>query len=406
LVLTYESKQHIHDDITTIIANLGWANDTPALINFNLTAQKVVLILYSGHGYGGGANNGSVGGRLAINLDAARVAITNYAPFYNGLAWGADVVWLGLLAAGNHTVQGQIQQRGASTQINDRRLLVVIFDGVAADFRYIRDTTAVSTVGTAWVNDPNGIASFNTPDCKALVIYSQSCDGTIAGESTFGKKTRIDVDGAYQSVPMEHDFLTGDAENTFEAIIRTLAAGLHTFTGQFGSNEIGGTVRIHERQLAVLLFSTTLETDFAESSVAATILGAVLGNDAQAHISRNIAGTRYVLAIYSASKLYGQAGTTTASGKKVAVNIDGVDYTLTGQTVGNGSTYKNHAAYFTDVVTLNAGVRTVDGRFSAFTAGITARVTDRTLCVLWFPSLVLPKPKGTIATAAKIAAII
>jgi len=406
LVLTYEEKYHVHDDTTTITkSTAGWSNDTPALINFNLTAQKVVLILYSGHAYGDAISNDSFGGSLAINLDAARVAITHYAPIVNGKAWGAVVVWLGLLAAGAHSVQGQVAKRQASTQITDRRLLVVVFDGVAADFGYVRDTTAASTVGTAWANDPNGSLSLNTPACQALVIYGQSCNGSVANESTYGKKTRIDIDASYQSVQMNASFALFDAENTCEAVIRSLTAALHTFTGQFGANVGGETVRIHERQLAVLLFAATLETDFAESSVAVTVAGTALGNDTQAHVSRNIAATRYVLAVYSASKLYGQSGTGTAGGKMVAVNIDGTDYTLTGQTP-IASTEKNHKAYFTDVVTLAAGVRTVDGRFASFAAAQTARVTHRTLCVLWFPPLAGPAYGGGFNPAPALRALL
>lgn len=381
----------MHDNTTTVTINvIGWQDDTPALINFNLSAQRVVLILYEAHS----DSDESFGGSLAINLDGSRVAITHYAPFYNNSPYGVCVVWAGLLAAGAHTIQGQAQKRGASTTIKDRRLLAVIFDGTSSDFGFVRDTTVASTVGTTFVNDPNGTLTLNgLPDCKALVIYSQSLDGALYGESPYGKKTRIDIDGVYQCVPMQHSWVSGDAENTFNVVVRSLAAGNHTFSGQFAATYgAGETVRISERQLAVLIFSADLETDFVESSTQTSVAGNVLANDTQAHVSRALTATRHALAFYCASKRYGTSGTT---GKKVAVNVDGTDYALTGQRPYSSSD-ANHKGYFSDVVTLNAGARTADGRFAAFSAAQTARVDDRTLSVLWFPTPILGPHKQNV----------
>jgi len=402
--LVYKECYTAETNITYITNSNVLADDPNISLTFTLTKGQVALILYTVEN---GINVGSshYGGRQGIMVDGVDVAGQRESHRANGGRGGdATVIYAALLTAGPHVVKGRLATNLAlafTTVFNTRKMIVLIFDGTAADFAFVEslvvDTSNVAVLG----NDAPAVINLNLPTAqKALILYATTTFYNAAGpDTTNGRKMTVAVDGVDGNVTMQGNayYVAGVAcpETEFYAEVRTLSAGVHTIQGRHACNVGGGTSRIDERQLAVLLFDTTLETDYAESLNSVSVIGNALGDDTPAQVSRNIPATRYLLAIYCASKRYNVDHTD--SGQKLAINLNGTDYS-TVQRCCQGAGVPPIIAERVDSTEIDflgvaAGNYTVKGRFASLTgAPDQATVNARTFSLLWFSSLTPPPP--------------
>jgi hypothetical protein len=381
--LVYDASYNAHSTTAVTTTSTSLMDDTQASSVFTLDSARIVLVIYSACNYHTAIET-YAGKKLGIDIDGSDVATIQSSPLSDEYANGGVVIWVGTLAAGSHTVKGRFASNVAlgTVTISERRLTVAVFEGAAEDFRFVRSTTAVTTTSTSLVDDTQASFTFITSlSCKALVLYSV-CNYDNTTESTYGKRIAISTDGSDGLALGSSPYYPKYADSEFVAEIRSLASGSHTIKGRFFS--IGGsTITISERQFAVLLFSSDLETDFVTSSTQVSVTGSTLSDDTQASVTRTIDAERYVLAVYCAGKR--NLTFSAFSGKKVAVRIDATDYGLNAQSP-YGDNYANTIAIQSDIVGLGKGTHAVIGRFASNDVAETAKVDDRQLCVLWWRS--------------------
>lgn len=399
--LVYKNAYQIQSNLSVNTNGLVLEDDPPALLSFTLAESRVALIIYSACVYHplevGWAESSNHGPKLAIMIDGADSAETDSSgEGGTGVSRpmaGGTVLWVGTLAAGAHTIKGRYCSVQGIQRLHNRRLTVLLFEGTAADFVYVRSQVQVNTNLAVLQNDAQAIINLNLPETqKALILYG-ACNFQGILEGTHGKSIAISTDGA-DGLEMGNRSMNGlfqRSSNAFIAEIRTLSAGVHTLRGRYRSNNAGDSVFIDERQFAVLLFSTTLETDFVESNVPVVVAGTTLADDSQAQVMRNISATRNLFGIYCVNK---NAAVHIGYGLKIAFNLDGTDYEHQEHGLFN-STRVLHASYQSPVLAVPAGTHTVKGRFAPYYAGPfggNATVNNRTFCLLWFSLPEAPKP--------------
>ena len=395
--LIYNSSYNVHsaDKVQTMSTSL--VDDPKASSTFTILKTQIILIIYQACNQRGKSleTESIYGKQIGVNVDGSDVATTQTSPREDAEANGGVVIWVGTLGAGSHTVKGRFASNKLTSSnpinrpyettvtIHERRLTVVVFDGTADDFRFVRSTNVVTANSLSLVDDIEASFSFTSPICKTLILYV-ACNYNYTTEGSQGKRIAISTDGtdglALGSAPFSADY----ADDEFVAEIRSLPAGSHTIKGRFASNEDSKTVTVSERQFAVLFFPDGLETDFVEQFKQESFTSYALTNDPDALVTRTTNGKRQVLAIYCTGKRMG----TGDWGRKEAVNIDGVDYGLNAQSgfehTPSGNLEDQHAATMgiqSNVTELSAGAHTVQGRLASYSPGI---IDDRQLCVLWF----------------------
>jgi hypothetical protein len=232
-----------------------------------------------------------------------------------------------------------------------------------------------------FMEDPEAKANFTlAADKKALVLYAVTNYNNV-GEDEYGKAVALFVDDALGSPVATSPGKYDGASSVFIAEIHSLTAGSHVIQGAFGSTT-AQKVTISERQLGILFFNSTLQTDYTDSSVQTSHDTTALTDD-EAVINRTVEEVRYLMAVYVAGK---NSGTESSKyGKKVAVNVDGVDYGLNAQSP-LASDHANTAAIHTPLLRLSAGTHVVKGRFASNSEGYPAKVDERKLVALWFPT--------------------
>lgn len=388
--LVYKDYKQIHDDTTTVetFSNV-LIDDPPALLNFTLTKAQVALILYSPTHHWED-NNNYRGHHYAIELDGVDVAEHMiYGSGFQPNAHGAEVVYLGILDAGPHVVKGRFcnLDAGQRATLSERYLTVILFDGSAADFSYVRTAATPRTTNSdVLINDPNSTINLNlASQQKALILYSVS--GAHAGGVTYrGLGIAVQVDGVdsdeqFSNVPY---YVNNNPAHAFIALLRTLGPGAHTLQGRYRRAQAADTARMDETQFAVLLFDTSLKTDSVEDDTTTiTMSGENFADDTPALINRNLSEDCVLLAFYCWSMREG--GGITYFGAESALNLDGSDYWVANR--ANPTGYYSFGFGGHLLIGASKGSHTVKGRFcqthSAPTQD-TAVCTQRTLMLLWF----------------------
>lgn len=387
--LQYEGKEEVSSSNTLTSGSTTYGDDTEAELTFTLDEERIALIMYSACNRHG-ATELYQGKTIGINLDGTRVALSASGPDIPNYANGATIFYIGTLAAGNHTVKGQFKANadGKTISITDRRLTIILFSGTSDDFLYVRSTGWVQTASLTLVDDTNAEHNFTLEDPrKALILYS-TCNHWGQSNSSHGRKTSIEVDGADEIIVGSSAYGFTYVSSEFLAVLKSLGVGAHTVKGRYARNYADARyVGVGERQLGILFFSTKLETDFATSTTEESVTGTTFTADAEAEVTRETLFTRFVFVIYCLSKNI----TTTSSGygKKGTIDIDGTEYEFMAQHLfwGGLGTPVGGDANSTAVHTLlevAPGSHTVKGMFANNVAAQTAKLDSRTLCVLWF----------------------
>lgn len=398
-MLTFKNHYEVFSSTPIETSSLSLVSDPEAGLEFNLDDRRVVLIVYTACGdyqY----NKSPRGQAIGIELDGANVASQDNSPAASMDPVGQTVFWVGILESGRHTVKGIFKRNYATiynARIDQRRLTALIFEGSVNDFRFIRSQTLASIISSTLQDDTDASFTFRTDaSCKALILYS-ICNYYGTNQSVAGKKIAISTDGidgiAIGHTPSRDSY----PDHSFIAEIRNLPSGEHTIKGRFASHYDGYRAVISERQFGILLFSTSLETDFVESVSTSEHRGTDYGNDVYAVVNRTIFVIRSIFALYSACFM-GDGVTT--HGMDVAINIDDEDYEKNTNSP-NGSGQPNSASMHL-ITQKDMGPHTVTGRYRGanWFDEPPQKINVRTLCVLWFPLEAIPK--GTIIIHAKV----
>jgi len=397
-VLQFDNYLQVYSTTQAQTSSSTLVDDPQAILNFTLTENRVVLVLYSACNYKSSIED-TFGKELAIAVDNTTQAKIHTGAIISGQGNGGTVVWLGTLEAGAHTIKGRFRTMGSFTvTIDERRLTAVIFIGDAADFIYTRSTVQSSTNSDTFVDDPQANVTIDTPACKALIIYSTTTYAGVVGANDSGMWITTNVNGTDYPVDIcggDLNLCASDSADQQHATIVTFAEGSNTVKGRFRRSYNAGNAYISERQLAILLLPSNLETDIVNSTGTVSVTGTTLSDDNEASIIRTITASRYALAFYTVSRSIAGA----SAGKKVAVKIDGTDYTLNAQKGGADASVPNGVSFHSGIVELAPGSHTVKGRFAANDAAQTAKVNRRILSVLWFsPADPIPPGKPVLVS--------
>jgi len=255
---------------------------------------------------------------------------------------------------------------------------------VYKDTKQVTSSAERSTNSLVFVDDPNGILNFTLDSPRvALIIYSAYCSGK-AGATTLA--IGINVDGVDQN-RMEQSCDDGAIwPGLVGCRIQNLAAGSHTIKGRFcmATNVAPSTQAVVSgRTLTVVLFEgEAADWQFVSSIVAANTNNMNLQNDPNAVVNLNLAKAQKALILYAICNYH--AATEGNMGKRIAVQVDGVD-SLTLGNFPHDTDWSDHS-FIAKLVTLNAGPHTIRGRFSSSDtiAGQNVTISERQLGVLLF----------------------
>ena len=237
-----------------------------------------------------------------------------------------------------------------------------------------------------FADDPQAIKNFTIVSdlpLTALVIYSEH----MASEpytTQYGKYAAINVDGVDYSIVEDSacvDNLTGacpQRNTTFW--VGTLQPGSHTIKGRFAALEASTRAVIDNRTLAIYLFYGN-EFSFVTSAAQQVLTTNSLVDDASASITRTPSGACKGLYLYAASNL-GFMQAEHPGGKKVAINVAGVDYSQAEKSPA-ATTFPD--SIFTVYASALAPVPvTVKGRAASNKASTSTTISSRHLAVLFF----------------------
>lgn len=376
-LLTFKDKYVVASTtpVTTISPTL--VDDTEASQTFNLDASKVVLVIYQANNVYG-ATMPVTGMQNAINVDDVDKANSWDSPYGTNQCTRNCVFWLGILAAGSHTVKGRFASNssGSTATISNRVLNIIIFDG--DEFSYIDDPTTATHDATTFIDDPNAQVTF-TPSatCKALVLYNIANSGGI--ESAYGKKAAINIgDTDYGQAEKSPD-TANYTDSVFTCHGLNLSSVSTTVKGRFANAGAAETVTIHRRQLAVLLFADSTLLDVVTSTTQVSTTSSALVDDIEASISRTTTDTREFLLVAMGTKRSGvfSSGYGECYGIKINTN-DRVN--SRGSPSNSGRADSAGTAYAEQ---LAAGSHTINGRFSNNVGTNTAKIDARQVVALW-----------------------
>ena len=357
------------------------ADDTEASQTFTLTATQIVLVIYAANSLDG-QTMPVLGMQNAISVDAVDKA----------KSWDAEAAanyvvrnlcfWIGSLASGPHTIKGRFASNtnGSTATINNRTLLIYIFDGT--EFQYIDDATTATTSSSSVIDDPNASVTF-TPSASCVLLAMYNCSNSGATESNTGKVAKVSIAAADYGQAEKCGGSNGpDSVFTVHCLSRTAISTV--VKGRFGSS-VSGTVTIHRRQLGVLLINNSVPFDLVTSTTQVNSSLSTLVDDAQCAITRTPAATAELLVIAMGTKRR-NASYPCQNGICYGIKVDTNDRTNSrgAPTYGGASWANSCATAWAEWVT--QAPHTVKGRFSNNYDAQTAYVDARQVVALWFPS--------------------
>lgn len=386
-LLSYNGKYVISSTGTVTASSNSLVDDTQASQTFTLTESKTVLVIYTANAAHGDTN--AVGGiRNAISVDGTDHAVMHDSGYAANYAVRNCCVWVGTLAAGEHTIKGRFGSNVASTntRITNRTLLIYLFTG--DEYRYIEDSNAITTAGTSYITDDySSDTVIPSGDCKALIFYGATNEhGTT--ERYVGKKAAIQINEVNYDAS-EARKSSYNASNYSDSLVSVYAAAFSGSTNYGIAGLIAGnstqTVTVSKRFTAILLFDNSTTLDLVSSVTQVSNTSTSFADDTQATITRNTSGE--LLAIGQATKYSGNAASL--YGLAYCLNIDSSDLAIS----------RSSGSYTADAVgslhaygtTVTSGSHTVKGRLATNNSTTAAEVDTRILIALWFTPVQINK---------------
>jgi len=380
-LLTYAHKYVNQSAATVQSTSTTFSDDTRATRTFTINSSKTVLVIYAVNGAHGNTNS-VYGFKSAISIDGTDHSIMSQSAYAANYSLRNTCVWVGTLAAGEHTITGRIACNVASTTstITNHTLLTYILDG--DEFTYIEDTTAVTLSSTTYADDANAsVTATPSGACKALVFYGVSNNHGVT-ERYVGKKIMINTGGTDRTASemFQSGYNTGttNADSNTTAWAESITATSRTFKGRWAGNGVQ-TTTISRRFFCVLFFaaSTLLDVDTDATAVGST--STTLSDDGYISVTRAHEGE--LLCIYAATKA---TGTSSAIyGTQYGIMLDSTNVAAS----RSASAYSTdgHQALITYAATVASGSHTLKGRLSTNYAATTAYATKKIMIALWFP---------------------
>ncbi|MCK9310679.1 MAG: hypothetical protein M0P26_00210 [Bacteroidales bacterium] len=380
-LLTYVHKYVNQSAATVQSTSTTFSDDTGATRTFTIASKQTILVIYAVNGAHGNANS-VYGFKSAISIDGTDHSIMSQSAYAANYSLRNTCVWVGTLAAGEHTIVGRIACNVASTTttISNHTLLIYILDG--DEFTYVEDTTAVTLQSTTYVDDSYAsVTATPSGACKALIFYGVSNNHGVT-ERYVGKKIMINTGGTDRTASemFQSGYNTGttNADSNTTAWAESISATSRTFKGRWAGNGAQLTT-ISRRFFCVLFFadSTILDVDTDTTAVAST--STTLSDDGNISITRSHEGE--LLCIYAATKA---TGTTSAIyGTQYGIMLDSADVATSRSAAAYSS--DGHQALITYAATVAAGSHTIKGRMSTNYATTATYATKKIMIALWFP---------------------
>jgi hypothetical protein len=359
-LLTYHSKYIVQSESSVSTTSSTFANDTPATRTFNLTGTKTVLVIYTANSTYGSTNN-VAGIKNAINVDGTDVSLMNDSGYAANNAYRNTCIWVGSLAAGDHTINGRLASvtNATSTVVTNRTLLIYVFNG--DEFSYIDNATVQTAAATTYIDDSVATTTF-TPSgsCTALAFYALT---NLAGstERYTGKKICINVAGV-DKTESEASKSSNPAVTSPDSVATVFAQSLTavstTIKGRWATNVSTQTVTASRHVLAVLLLDPAVVLDLDSSITQVSSTATALANDTQASITRSTAAELLTFAqatkkSLTSSSMYGLA---------YGLNVDSADVALSRSS--SAYTSDSEGSFVAYAAKLAAGSHTINGRFA------------------------------------------
>ena len=358
-------------------------NDDPTMQQaFVLAAQAVVLAVYTTSTNAGDATEAN-GRQAAISVDGTDKGLVNRSIYQDNYPGSTFSIWIGTLAAGNHTIKGRWTENvNGNSGIRHRVLAIYIFSGSEYEF----DTSAVSrmTVSVPFVDDTEALLNF-TPSAAAvgLIIYNTVSDEI--NEYHTGQRTQILIDGVGFSEVHQSSRNEGAPTSQTCVWVGNLAAAAHTVKGQFASLS-GFDSYITRRDLIVLLLDPTCALfDYLHDATLVSTANPFPVDDPNGVINRNLADARELLVM--ATHCLRDGTTNVTYGQAYGLNIDAADKNaIAKHSIRAIDATQADSGSMVWGQSVAAGARTIQGRYGNNSGVQTALVNTRDFAAVWLTS--------------------
>jgi hypothetical protein len=245
--------------------------------------------------------------------------------------------------------------------------------------KYVKaSTTAVSTTSASLVDDSEAVLTFTLNEPGVVLVIYQANNLHDQSMPTSGFQIAVSIDGVDKANSWDSPVSFNHCARNCVFWVGTLSVGTHTIKGRFASNTGGATATINNRILLVIVFKGD-EFYYIDNSSTATTSSTSMVDDPYAQVTFTPSGTCKALVLYNCSNTIGLESTY---GKKVAINIAGIDYAQAEKSPYDvnypDSVFTCHALSLSPVPT------TVKGRFANAGAAETVTIHRRQLAVLLF----------------------
>jgi hypothetical protein len=238
----------------------------------------------------------------------------------------------------------------------------------------ISSTVAAQTTSTTLVDDPEAIKTFSlsAPQTVLVIYQANTVFGALVRE--YGMQHAINVDGEDHAKSWDSLYEENYPCRNIVFWLGTLGAGSHTIKGRFATN-IAGTATVSNRVLAIVIFDGD-EFFYIDDPTTQTTTSGTLVDDPNAIQTFTPSANCKILALYNATN---SGATEGDAGKRVAINIGGIDYGLAQKSP--------YLADFPDSVFTCHGISqgatelTIKGRFASETTD-TVSIHRRQLAIL------------------------
>jgi hypothetical protein len=255
------TANYVRSNLTSTTTSSTTVNDPLASLTFTLSYDSVSLILYNAGNKYNSAEPGT-GKGVTVNIDGTDIVTKQWqSPYVSNSADSATIAYVGLLAAGYHTVIGRFfsNSNGITTTIDERQLIVFSFPTSFVTYGFVQNTTSVTTTSGTPSNDAYALLSPTlTTNSNCLTMYIAGNPPSVTEDDNGkGIQLQIDAAGMSNSTSWQSPYDNNYADSVTSLWCTQLTAGSHTIRGTFFDNaNDGSTVTVSNRQLLFIAFPT------------------------------------------------------------------------------------------------------------------------------------------------------
>lgn len=255
----------------------------------------------------------------------------------------------------------------------------------------VQSGTAVTTSSTSLVDDTQASQTFTLDGTQTVLVIYVATSNYGASLSYYGAKNAISIDGTDYSLMSDDNGSQDYPVRNACVWCGTLAAGSHTIKGRRAS-VYGDVTTVSKRTLLIYIFNGT-EFYYVDDTTSQASSSTTYVDDTYATTTITPSGNCKGLVLYATTNNY--LATEAGAGKKICINIAGVDYSSAESAKSSGSSNWPNSEISVYVSDLSTASTTIKGRFATSNTG-TVTISRRTLAVLLLdPSTVVDLVNST-----------